>query len=983
MNRPPKGDEFRRGNAAFMMFQPSAADVPNMTIRIRSGTFWVNGQTLVEYAGGMSPTITAPKNGAKWVVVVINKLGTALIVDGIARANNPEVPELTKNLLPVAMVYVKASTKAISNDMIYDVRPTLAVGGYPFQHNQLQKREEANSHGMQAITGLVDALENKLSVDEATELLAQKADAIGTTASTFTLNRDETGTPVEYCGLRVVRGDLPAVGIRFNEDKDVWEFTNDGTNWREMTSTEARVPLANTFTTGAVRLNTEPVDESMPIAVAANDPLYLSIANKVNRDEIGGLVTEAELANDLANKADLDAVYTRYDAETMFVTRAEYQDLSNGFTKAQINEMLMLKANKTEVDAALANVYTKAEIDSLLGGGAGTGTGTGTGSGSGEGSCGHGHACMLLTNYYTKLESDLILQNKMETVYTKAETDALLGNKAETTTVTTLMAGKANLADVYTKAEIDAKLAGGAGAGTGTGTVPSDVYSKGEVDSLLAGKAAAVHSHVATDVVQDVNHRMVTDVQIAAWDGKQDALGFVPVNSGLLGVGGGVATLDANGKVPLSQLPAAVLGGGGAVVQTGATVVASFDKLAEIESPYSGQKAFVIDASGDDTVDAGWAEYIYDSTTSTWVKTGERESLDLILDWSNVMNKPTNLMTTDGADYDALAKKADVYTKVEVDGLLDGKSDTTHVHDDRYLTADQVNALLRSKMDANAIDTSLLHDAKQVGTHEVDETNIGDGRVLAYSSATGKLVYADATTGSADDSFKVGTKTVDEANIGDGKVLTYSTSAGKLVYATPDVGRVGTLTVDEGALGDNKVLAYSVTSGKLVYKNLPSLGTHEVDETNIADGRVLAYSATSGKLEYVDKPTGSGDGSVVFEPASSVNGECLICASSDDVAYVKNGTSLAFTPGDGVEIKWVRVRLTEAEMSSTTQVSIDMNTTSTVTYDMMRVPVVTVVSDDDGNRALVKNAAINYNTNAHTVALTGLARRGYLIRVDY
>ncbi len=980
MNRPPKGDEFRRGNAAFMMFQPSAADVPNMTIRIRSGTFWVNGQILVEYAGGMSPTITAPKSGAKWVVVVINKLGTALIVDGVARANNPEVPELTKNLLPVAMVYVKASTKAISNDMIYDVRPTLAVGGYPFQHNQLQKREEANSHGMQAITGLVDALESKLSVDEATELLAQKADAIGTTASTFTLNRDETGVPVEYCGLRVVRGDLPAVGIRFNEDKDAWEFTNDGTNWREITSTEARVPLANTFTTGAVRLNTEPVDEAMPIAVGANDPLYLSIANKVNRDEIGGLITEAELANDLANKADLDSVYTRYDAETMFITRAEYQDAINGFSKAQINEMLALKANKIEVDAALANVYTKTEIDTLLSGGS-IGSGSGSGSGSGE-SCGNGHTCMMLTNYYTKLETDLIMQNKMETVYTKNEADALLGNKVETTTMTTLMAGKANVADVYSKAEVDAMIANGGGSGAGTGTVNG--YTKGEVDSLLAGKAAAVHSHVATDVVQDTTHRMVTDAQVAAWDGKQDALGFVPVNSGLLGISGGVATLDSNGKVPLSQLPASVLGGGGAVVQTGATVVASFDKLAEIESPYSGQKAFVIDASGDDTVDNGWAEYIYDATTSTWVKTGERESLDLILDWSNVMNKPTNLLTTESAELDAFAKTADVYTKTEVDSLLEGKSDTAHAHDDRYLTADQVNALLRNKMDANAIDTSLLHDAKQVGTHEVDETNIGDGRVLAYSSATGKLVYADAATGGSDDSFKVGTKTVDETDVADGRALVYSESAGKLVYAAPAVGKVGTLDVDESALADNRVLTYSEASGKLGYKSLPSLGTHDVDETNIADGRVLAYSATSGKLEYVDKPAGNGgDGFAVFEPASSVNGECLICASSDDVAYVKNGTSLAFTPGDGVEIKWVRVRLTESEMASTTQVSIDTDTTSTATYDNMRLPVVTIVSDDDGNRALVKNVAINYNTNPHTVAMTGMAHRGYMIRVDY
>ena len=968
MNRPPKGDDYRRGNAAFMMFQPTAADVPNMTVRIRPGTFWINGQTIVEYAGGTSPTITAPRSGAKWVVVVINKLGTALVIDGVAKANNPVVPELTKNLLPVALIYVKASTKAISNDMIYDVRPTLAVGGYPFQHNQLQKREEANAHGIPAITGLQDALDNKLEVNDATTLFANKADADGTTSAVFTLNKDETGTPVEYCGISVVRGNLPPVGLRFNEGLDLWEFTNDGTNWQEITSKVATVPLANTFTQGSVRLNVEPDEESDPVAVGVNDPLYRSIAAKVDMDVLGTLVTTTQLMSSLDRKADVDAVYTKLDAETTFVTRAEYQDNGNVYTREQINTMMNLKVNRSEVAQALSDVYTKAQVNQLIAGGT---------------------EAIDLSNYYNKPEVDVLVQRLSERAYHKDTVDSMLELKADATTVTALLGTKANVADVYTKAEVDSKLASAGAISVGS------VYTKGEVDAILAGKAAVIHSHIPTDIVQDAAHRLVSDDQIAAWDGKQDALGYTPINSALMGAGNGLATLDAGGKIPLSQIPTALLGGGGGggvtVVQTGITVVADYASMLAISEPYSGQKVFVINAAADETVGTGWAEYIY-SGDGTWTKTGEQEGVDLILDWANVLNKPA-VFPADPDSLTAYAKVANVYTKAEVDSKLTGKSDVNHVHDDRYMTADQVTSLLNAKLDASAVDLSSLHAANQLGTHLVDESTIGHNKVLSYDAPSGKLVFvtvngagSGGSAGGFTDNFTVGTKTVDETALGDGKVLTYSAAADRLVYAVPsggvDSGKVGTLEVDEANLGDGKVLAFSAASGKVEYVNIPSVGTKDVDESNIGDGKVLAYSGVHDVLQYVDIAA-AGDAYTVFEPAASANGECLICATSTDVTYAKTGADVAITPGAGVSIKWVRYRLTENDMATTTQANFDMDTTSTVDYNHVVPPRVTIFSDDEGNRALVKNIARNMNTSPHTIQFTGMAHRAYSIRVDY
>lgn len=65
---------------------------------------------------------------------------------------------------------------------------------------------------------------------------------IGTTAATFKLNMDETGAPSENCEIKVERGTLPDVGLRWNEAEDKWQFTNDGVTYQDMF--DASVQLA-------------------------------------------------------------------------------------------------------------------------------------------------------------------------------------------------------------------------------------------------------------------------------------------------------------------------------------------------------------------------------------------------------------------------------------------------------------------------------------------------------------------------------------------------------------------------------------------------------------------------------------------------------------------------------------------------------------------------------------------------------------------
>lgn len=62
----------------------------------------------------------------------------------------------------------------------------------------------------------------------------------------------------------------------------------------------------------------------------------------------------------------------------------------------------------------------------------------------------------------------------------------------------------------------------------------------------------------------------------------------------------------------------------------------------------------VADATGDSTVNAGAALYFYDVVGNSFTKISEYESMDVVLDWSAIQNKPTSSV----ADIDdAVARK--------------------------------------------------------------------------------------------------------------------------------------------------------------------------------------------------------------------------------------------------------------------------------------------------------------------------------------
>lgn len=96
-----------------------------------------------------------------------------------------------------------------------------------------------------------------------------------------------------------------------------------------------------------------------------------------------------------------------------------------------------------------------------------------------------------------------------------------------------------------------------------------------------------------------------------------------------------------------AMINAALAGLSGSVVVAD---IAARDALA----PTTVTMAMVLDATGDSTVASGAATYVFDPATTSWTKISEAESMDVILQWANIQNKPTSAV----ADIDdAVAKR--------------------------------------------------------------------------------------------------------------------------------------------------------------------------------------------------------------------------------------------------------------------------------------------------------------------------------------
>jgi len=175
------------------------------------------------------------------------------------------------------------------------------------------------------------------------------------------------------------------------------------------------------------------------------------------------------------------------------------------------------------------------------------------------------------------------------------------------------------------------------------------------------------HEHINGTVLDATTEAFTTALKSeydALATSKQDVLGFTPEDASKKGQSNGYASLDGTGKVPTSQLPSNFA--------TNCTIVATIAERDALTSVKVADRVLVKDATGDTSVTSGWAEYVYDEN-SQWFKMSEGESMDLILDWSNVQNKPTS--TT--ADIDQAVTDSHTHSNNAVLAATDASFTTT------------------------------------------------------------------------------------------------------------------------------------------------------------------------------------------------------------------------------------------------------------------------------------------------------------------
>lgn len=126
----------------------------------------------------------------------------------------------------------------------------------------------------------------------------------------------------------------------------------------------------------------------------------------------------------------------------------------------------------------------------------------------------------------------------------------------------------------------------------------------------------------------------------------------------------GVVKLGENGLIPSSFIPAEF---------KEIKIVDSIAARDGITDAFAGLSVYVKDASADTTVNSGGAYYLYDG--AAWIKTAEAESMDVVLEWNAIQNKPDTLAgygITDGVNVSEVVDKATAnkILKLNADGKL-------------------------------------------------------------------------------------------------------------------------------------------------------------------------------------------------------------------------------------------------------------------------------------------------------------------------
>ena len=355
MHLPLYGDEFRRTGAFFSSLKVTPSPVPDMFTNISPGGFWVNNKEWVEYVGGRSPGFTAPTIGAKWTILCLHYTGAAMLIEGDA-SSDPEMPPLERKAFPLAAIYLQAGDVKITGDKIFDVRNLW--GSTSYSHVDIEDTNHPESHPIEAIEGLREELDNRSNDSALDNLLDNKADINGTPNGVFVLNKDHVGTPTSNIGFEIERGIENNAVFRYNEQLNVWEYSNDGLVFVQLTNEGPSVilPVASSTVLGGIkvgeRLNMNPGTEELSATLQSSNDFTNFYKSKLDSIE-----------NDATADMDPSQIKLAYEvnADTNAFTDGEKLKLLNiedGATAGSMTPVDIKTAYESNIDT---NVFTDLE----------------------------------------------------------------------------------------------------------------------------------------------------------------------------------------------------------------------------------------------------------------------------------------------------------------------------------------------------------------------------------------------------------------------------------------------------------------------------------------------------------------------------------------------------------------------------------------------------------------------------------------------
>ena len=342
------------------------------------------------------------------------------------------------------------------------------------------------------------------------------------------------------------------------------------------------------------------------------------------------------------------------------------------------------------------------------------------------------------------------------------------------------------------------------------------------------------------------------------------------------GQANGYAELDAGGKVPSSQLPAAVVGA--MSYQTGwnantnspdVTATAAKGQFWIVETAGATNLSGIIDWQVGD-----WA--VYDG--AAWTKIDNTDKVASV-------NGYVGVVTLDVTD---ITDAEDVNNKDQADGYagLNGAG---------RLTADvRDNSITTDNLQADAVKTAKIEN------FAVTEAKIDTGAVTADKLGTGSVSTA-----------KLQDNSVDADKLADNAVTTSKLYAEAVTEGKLATGSVTESKVVDGAISTNKIVAYNVTEDRLANDAVIArvIQNGAVEESKLADGAVtgvktsMDVALTDGSRAFTDSFASAGRRRAIAIKTANYT----LVGSDEVVGGNVSGGSLVFTlppaTGSGREYK--------------------------------------------------------------------------------